>query len=132
MVSEGTLTVRVYTSQAQIPVPGATVVVTRRGKQGKKELISVQVTDSSGLAKTIRIPTPPAEESTSPEGENGAPPFSVCTVWAEHPGFAMLELEGVQIFPGVETMQDMELLPLGEGQTSLGQWGVRNVPPQDL
>ncbi len=132
MISEGTLTVRVYTSQAQIPIPGATVVVTQAGKQGKRELISVQATDTSGLARSIRIPTPPAGESTSPEGANGTPPFAVCTVWAEHPGFAMLEVEGVQIFPGVETMQDMELAPLGEGQDSLGEWSVRDVPAQDL
>ncbi len=132
MVSEGTLTVRVYTSQAQIPVPGATVVVTQKGRQGKQELRSIQITDSSGLIKPIRIPTPPAGESTSPEGANGTPPFALCTVWAEHPGFAMLEVEGVQIFPGVETMQTMELLPLGEGQSSLEEMGGRTVSAQDL
>ncbi len=132
MVSEGTLTVRVYTSRAQIPVQGATVVVTRKGKAGKRELISVQATDSSGLVRTIRIPTPPAGESTSPEGANGTNPFALCAVWAEHPGFAMLQVDGVQIFSGVETMQDMELIPLGEGETSLGELDERTIPAQDL
>lgn len=32
----------------------------------------------------------------------------------EHPDFQMLHMENVQIFSGVETLQDAELLPLPE------------------
>ena len=45
----GTLRVRVFTSKAQIPVEGATVVVTGAGENGKQDLISLQITDRSGL-----------------------------------------------------------------------------------
>ncbi len=128
----GKLTVRVYTSQAQIPVAGATVVVTAPGKQGKRRLLSVQATDRSGEIRPIQIPTPQAEESTSPHLPGGEAPFTVCNVWAEHPGYAMLEAEGVQIFPGVETVQDMELTPLPRGQSSLQHLDVREIPPQSL
>ena len=56
----------------------------------------------------------------------------MCDVWAEHPGYAMLLVEGVQIFQGVETLQDMELSPLSEGKSSLIQNDLREIPGQSL
>ena len=126
----GTLTVRVYTSRARLPVEGATVVVTQKGEQGKYQLLSVQATNRSGATKPITIPTPALGESTHPG--SSAPPYAVCDVWAEHPGYAMLLVEGVQIFQGVETLQAMELEPLGEGQSSLIQNDIREIPGQSL
>lgn len=131
MESVGRLNVRVYTSRAQIPVEGATVVVTGKGTNGKLRLLSIQVTDSSGSIQPIEIAAPMAIESTEPE-HNGIAPFAVCDVWAEHPGFAMLVVEDVQIFPGVETFQAMVLSPLAEGGNSLMETDVQQTPAQDL
>ena len=78
----------------------------------------------------IAIPTPLLGESTHPGAQ--VPPFAVCDVWAEHPGYAMMLVEGVQIFDGVETLQDIELEPLTEGQSSLLQNSIRDIPGQDL
>ena len=132
MESAGRLTVRVYVSHAQIPVEGATVVVTAPGEEGKMNLLSVQATNSSGEIQPITIPAPQLEESTSPQSQGGPPPFSVCNVWAEHPGYAMLQAEGVQIFSGVETVQTMELIPLSRGESSLEHLDVRESTPQSL
>ena len=130
MEKTGTLRVRVYTSQAELPLEGATVVVTRDSGTGKYELLSVQTTDSSGLIRPVKIATPGTGQSTSPgRGPEG---FTSCNVWAEHPGYAMLQVDGVQIFPGVETMQDMELVPLAEGESSLQQRTERVLTPQNL
>ena len=126
----GKLSVRVYTSRAQIPVAGATVVVTGPGEGGKLKLWSVQTTDRNGEVKPIQIPTPAPSASTAPG--NGAQASTVCSVWAEAPGFAVLLVEGVQIFPGVETLQGMELIPLSEGENSLNHTDVRDIPPQNL
>ena len=127
----GRLSVRVYTSRAQIPIEGATVVVTGKGKNGKLRLLSIQTTDSSGAIQPIEIAAPKAVESTEPE-HNGLSPFAVCDVWAEHPGFAMLVVEDVQIFPGVETFQAMVLSPLAEGDSSLMETDVQETPAQNL
>ena len=125
----GRLNVRVYTSLAQIPVAGATVVVTQRGGNGKRKLLSVQTTDSSGSIRPVEVRTPSMAESTQP---GNAQPFAVCDVWAEQPGFSMLVVEGVQVFPGVDTLQNMELNPLAEGQNSLATTDVREIPEQTL
>ena len=131
MEATGSLTVRVYTSHAQIPVEGATVVVTAPGMGGKRKLLSVQVTDGNGLVAAVTIGAPELEESTMPYEDGGAP-FAVCDIWAEHPGYGMLQIEGVQIFPGVETVQNMELLPLSRGESSLQHLDVREIAPQSL
>lgn len=133
MQATGTLSVRVFTSQAQIPLEGATVVVAAPGEEGKWKLLSIQNTDSSGMIQTIRIDAPALGESTSPGGLPGpGAPFALCSVWAEQPGYAMLQVENVQVFPGVETVQNMELIPLPEGLCSLQQRDERDIPAQTL
>ena len=132
MSEQGMLRIRVYTSAAQIPVEGATVVVTQRGREGKRRLLSVQVTDANGLVRPIALNTPDAGESTAPEEWQAPRPYSRCDIWAEHPGYAMLQVENVQVFPGVETEQDMELIPLGEDEYSLEKRERRVVTTQNL
>ena len=133
MQATGALSVRVYTSQAQIPLEGATVVVTMPGEGGKQKLLSIQCTNSSGQIKSIQIDTPLPAQSTSPGGLPGdGAPCALCSVWAEQPGYAMLQVENVQIFPGVETMQNMELIPLPQGLCSLQQRDERDIPAQNL
>lgn len=133
MQATGTLSVRVFTSQAQIPLEGATVVVAAAGEEGKYKLLSIQNTDSSGKTRTITIDAPALGESTSPGGLPGpGAPFAQCDVWAEQPGYAMLQVENVQIFPGVETVQNMELIPLPQGLCSLQQREERDIPAQTL
>ena len=133
MQATGTLSVRVYTSQAQIPLEGATVVVAVPGEGGKRKLLSLQYTNSSGKIRPVEIDAPALGESTSPGGLPGdGAPFALCDVWAEQQGYAMLQIENVQVFPGVETMQDMELVPLPLGLCSLQQRDERNITAQDL
>ena len=133
MQATGTLSVRVFTSQAQIPLEGATVVVAAPGEEGKWKLLSIQNTDSSGKIRTITIDAPALGESTSPGGLPGpGAPFALCSVWAEQSGYAMLQVENVQVFPGVETVQNMELIPLPQGLCSLQQRSERDIPAQTL
>ena len=132
MESTGRLSVRVYTSNAQLPLEGATVVVTGQGTGGKRQLLSVQTTDSSGKIRPVTIQTPELWESTQPRREGAPVPYAVCSVWAEAPGYAMLQVDGVQIFPGVETVQNMMMLPLVRGESSLDHHSVREIPTQSL
>lgn len=109
------------------------MVVAAAGEEGKYKLLSIQNTDSSGKTRTITIDAPALGESTSPGGLPGpGAPFAQCDVWAEQPGYAMLQVENVQIFPGVETVQNMELIPLPQGLCSLQQREERDIPAQTL
>ena len=86
MQATGTLSVRVYTSQAQIPLEGATVVVAAPGEEGKYKLLSIQNTDSSGQICPVTIDAPSLGESTSPGGLPGpGRPFALSYVWPEQP-----------------------------------------------
>lgn len=131
MQETGKLIVRVYATAAQLPLEGATVVVTIRNQNGKFDLISLQKTDRSGLTDPIEVSTPDSRDSTA-QNTSGQQPFVSCDVWAEHPGFAVMRVDGVQVFPGIVTRQDMELLPLGEGEHELGQIDRRNISSQNL
>ena len=132
MESTGRLRVRVYASNAELPLEGATVAVTSQEPGGKHRLISIQSTDSSGMIKPVVIAAPAAWESTSPPQAGAEAPFALCSVWAEYPGYAMLQIEGVQIFPGVETVQNMPMIPLPRGESSLQQRDIREIPAQSL
>jgi hypothetical protein len=109
------------------------VVVAAPGEEGKYKLLSIQNTDSSGQICPVTIDAPALGESTSPGGLPGTGrPFALCDVWAEQPGYAMLQVAGVQIFPDVETLQAMELIPLPQGLCSLQQRDERDIPSQSL
>lgn len=127
----GKLIVRVFATRAQLPLEGATVVVTTRNENGKFDLVSVQKTDRSGMTKPLEFSTPSTQESTQPNN-GGEVPFVTCQVWAEHPGFTVMRTEGVQIFPGVVTRQNMELIPLGEGEHGLDEIDERDITVQNL
>ena len=78
MASIGTIVTRVYTSRAQLPVPGATVAVTQRAGGGRHTLLALRVTDENGRTAPIRVATPEPSASESPGTES---PFAVCDIW---------------------------------------------------
>ena len=73
MAQNGSLIVHVYASRAQLPIQGATVLVSQPDGQGRHQLLSVLITDESGVAGPISLPAPDVALSQSP----GSPlPFS--------------------------------------------------------
>ena len=130
MAQTGSLAVQVFASRAQLPVEGATVAVTRHGPAGKQELISLQETDRSGNTRPISIPTPDQDQSTRPGPLEQ--PFAQFSIWVEHPAYELMLMEDVQIFPGVESVQMVELSPLIRGEQWTQQPQLRLTPPQDL
>lgn len=129
MAATGTILTRVSTSRAQIPVAGATVAFTQRGTEGRHALLALRVTDANGRTDPVRVSTPDASASESP----GTPtPFSVCDIWVESPGYELLVVENVQIFPNTQTLQELELVPLPEQDHSMLPEEPVDIPPQNL
>ena len=122
MQETGSLRVRVFTSRAQIPIEGATVILSGPVREGRRELLSIQRTDSSGLTGVITLNAPDAALSQDP---GNADPFASYTLVVEHPGYYVAVFEGIQVFSGVETQQDVSLIPLPQPQFPDG----RTIPP---
>ena len=129
MAATGTILTRVFTSQAQIPVAGATVAFTQRGTEGRHTLLALRVTDANGRTQPVRVGTP---DPSASESSGTAEPFAVCDIWAESPGYELLVVENVQIFAGTQTLQELELIPLPEQSATLLPEDPVNVPPQNL
>ncbi len=129
MTATGTILTRVFTSRAQIPIAGATVVFTRQEPGGVRALLALRVTDGNGITAPVQLATPDLAASESPGTDT---PFAVCDIWAEAPGYELLAVEDVQVFPGTQTLQELRLIPLPEQSAALTPEAPVLIPPQTL
>lgn len=128
MPASGFLNVRVFASSAQLPIAGATVSITQAAQTGSR-LLAVRLTDESGRITAVRIDTPEKSESLSP----GLPiPFTSVDVTVDHPDYTRALLENVQIFPGIVTQQNVELIPLSERPEAYNMTDVVDTTAQGL
>lgn len=109
MPQTGSLVVRTFTSQAQLPVSGATVIISSRTEDGRHKVFSIQTTDESGGTKPFELEAPDESLGMSP---GQAAPFSNYSLVVEHPEYFLATFEQLQVFPGVETVQNVPLVPL--------------------
>lgn len=129
MQQNGTLIVRVFVSRAQLPVSGATVIVAAAVPDGRHKILSIQITNESGVAGPISLETPGGSGLTP----GGPSPFSSYTLIVEHPGYELALFDGLQVFPGVETVQEVPLIPVAAAETP-DNWNIDTsvVTPQPL
>lgn len=129
MPQTGSLVVRAFTSQAQLPVSGATVIISSRAEDGRHKVLSIQTTDESGGTKPFELEAPDASLSMSP---GQATPFSDYSLVVEHPEYFLATFEKLQIFPGVETVQNIPLVPLPQPSAGSDSAEPVIVTPQPL
>ncbi len=128
MASNGFLRVRVYTSDAQLPVEDATVTVTQPGASGSR-LLATRITDESGLIPVLTIPAPDKGGSQSP----GTPgPYTNVDITVDHPDYERVLIENAQIFPGIISEQNVPLIPIEERPQYWNLTEVFPVTPQEL
>lgn len=123
-MSEGYFVSRVFTSNAQLPIPEATVVIS----QGR-ELLATRTTDSSGVTAPVAIPTPEESQSLAP---GLGKPYAEIDVVVNHPHFSRIVAKNVQIFPNVTTMQNFELVPDSSVPSCWDSTENFDTPPQNL
>lgn len=124
----GTIIFRTYTSDAWIPIEGATVAVQQQDTPGK--LLGLRVTNSSGETEPLVIETP--DESLSQAPESVIRPWAGIRVLVEHPAFEKVILDGVQVFPNITTVQSVQLIPLQEFDIRYDQQQELLFTPQPL
>lgn len=129
MPQTGSLVVRAFTSNAQLPVSGATVIISAPDEDGRRKVFSIQTTDESGGTKPIQLAAPDHSLSESP---GGAVPFSDYSLVVEHPEYYLATFEKLQVFPGVETVQNVPLVPLPQSAGSDINAAPVVVTPQPL
>ena len=62
----------------------------------------------------------------------GGPPFSDYSLVVEHPGYYLATFEKLQIFPGIETVQNVPLVPLPQPPAGQDAAEPVVVTPQPL
>ena len=128
MQDTGRLIFRVYTSDADLPVEGATVLIRQQEPPGR--LLGIRVTNSSGETDPVEIATPGLSLSQTPE--NTVQPWTGLNVMVEHPDYERVTLQGLQIFPGIETIQTIRLLPLRRFDPQKDGQEDFTFPPQPI
>lgn len=109
-LEQGTLQFHVYASNAYLPIEGATVVV--RSETVPPKLLALRITDLSGETDPVTVSTPNRTDSQSPGIVTE--PWSNVTVLVEHPKYERVTLRGVQVFPGVTSIQNIQMVPVLE------------------
>lgn len=77
---------------------------------GIRKLLAIRFTDSSGITEPLIIPTPEPAVSLTPGA--ALKPYAAVDIQVHYPGFNRILAEGVQVFPGVETVQNLQLQPI--------------------
>lgn len=128
MASTGSIIFNVFTSDARIPIEGATVILRRQ--DAPKELLGIRITNESGQTDPIIVMTKDVSLGQVPE--SAVKPWIGCAAVVEHPGYERVFLDGIQIFPGIVTLQTVQLLPLQELDPDLDEDQEFNFTPQPL
>ncbi len=126
MPENGYIRVRAFMSNAQIPLEN--VAITICSSDGTA--IAMRLTDRSGLTEPVAIPAPDRKNSEAPE-KNGTP-FTDLILYAWKSGFEQVKASNVQVFAGVTTVQNLEMVPLSELPDQWDQRVLLNTPPQNL
>lgn len=123
----GYIQVHVYTNKAYIPLQGAAITIT----DINGEAIAMRLSNRSGTLDhpiEINVPEPAAGQSPN----TGTIPFTNVNLYARLENFETIEIENLQVFPGILTVQDLMLIPLAELPDSWNRLEIFQTPPQNL
>ena len=106
--SKGYLRVRSFTAGGAIPIKGA-IVRLRGGDEENHELFRSVVTDRDGVGYFEELPTPNVSYSLSPRPKEA--PYALYDLEITAEGYDSKTIQGVQVFPGIESYQPINLIP---------------------
>ena len=130
MDHQGSVVARVYTSDAKIPVQGATVIFTKIAEDGQRELLAVRLTNYDGYTDPIFVDAPPLADSRNYSPDANA--YNIINITAEENNYGRILVRNAQVFPDTETVQEFMLIPLPMLPEQFGQTEVFVIPPQNL
>ena len=131
MAEKGSLIVFVTTARMAIPIKNAGVSVF---EVNSKKLLGFRRSNEEGKTDVFEIETPDTDLSLSPQNSENVreEPFRVVDVQIDHPMYQSILIEDVQIFPGRESIQNADLIPLSEYENPQDSTSTFPIPPQNL
>lgn len=127
MPSTGYIQVRAYESNAVIPLKDVSVTIT----DTSGATIAMRLTNRSGtLDAPIAIETPDRNAGESPN--TGVIPFTAVNLFAKTENYEEISIENLQVFPGITTLQNLEMIPLSELPQSWTKSELFDTPAQNL
>jgi len=112
----GYLSVNVTSADGAIPIGDATVVV-RLVEGGVPRIIAVLLTDESGQTPELIIQTPAPSLSFDPSPD--ARPYSLVDIETTAYGYYSTANISVPIFPGVRSVQNINMIALPENEQGI-------------
>lgn len=110
--SFGYLKFEVASGDGTIPIRDALIYVySEEGDGSRARLLHSLTTDEDGLTRTIQLPAPPIAESLTPEMDT---PYTSYYIVVKKPGFAEIEGREVPVFPGITSIQQINMIALPE------------------
>ena len=107
-VDNGTIKIQVTSTVGLIPVDNAKITISYTGDPGNAlEQVS---TDAEGQSEVLTLAAPPLEYSMEPE--QSAQPYAEYTVEVEADGYRPVSIEGVDVFSGELSLQNVRMEPL--------------------
>ena len=121
MQEYGTVTAQIVTSAAQIPIPGATLTITRELPDGRQELLAVRMTNYDGFTEPFDVPTPPASDSQT--RQTAEMPYALVDLRkygsTRHAGFGLGFERCVMYLTGISNIRDVLPFPRTVGNCEL-------------
>lgn len=108
-MAKGYLIVNVYSDSVANPVANAAVIVSKNGKE-----ITTVTTNEDGQTEPIELDT--VDKSYSEEEQHTTRPYEIYDVSVSALGLTDTTVEGVQIFDGVTSYQNIYLTSIDENQ----------------
>ena len=106
-VDQGTIKVQVTSAVGMVPVENARVTISYTGEPDSTlEQIS---TDGDGQSEVLSLAAPPVEYSMEPDQSQ---PYAEYTVQVEAEGYRPVNVEGVDVFSGELSLQNVQMEPL--------------------
>lgn len=111
----GTMRVEAFAADRSFGIGSARVMIFVELPSGNVAVFD-GLTDIDGVTQSVRLPAPPRELAQSPQtGANARLPYSVYSVYVEHPAFVRAVFTNVPVFSGIESIQPVRMLAKSAG-----------------
>ena len=104
----GSLSVRAYTAGGALPVSDAVVRIIGAEEENREIAYSLK-TDEDGITERVKLPTPSANLSQSPNPS--ALPYALYNIEITAPGYITKRIYNAPVFAGINSSQLFNMIP---------------------